>query len=331
MDSVCAVVVSYSEPAATRRAVASLRGQTHPPAAIVVVDNGEGPGLGAVDGARVVRPGANLGYAAGANLGAREAGTTDWLFFLNPDAVAAPDCLERLLDAADARTAIAGAQVLLDDGARVNAGDNPVHLTGLSWSGRFEQERESGPPRDVAAVSGAALLARRTAWEELGGLTERFFLYHDDVDLAWRARMRGWTVRFVPAATVRHDYAFGKGREKWMYLERNRAWTVLTLYGARTLLLLAPLLLATEAAILLAAARQGWLREKLRAWLALARWLPALLSSRREQQAARRVPDAALLARHTAVVDSPILNGPLLTRVNPWMVRYRALVLRAAR
>jgi GT2 family glycosyltransferase len=331
VDRVCAIVVSYRDPAATRAAVASLLDQTHAPAEIVVIDNDPGGDLGEIEGARVLPQAHNRGYTGGANAGARAAADADWLFLLNPDAVAAPDCIERLLAAADETTAILGAQVLLPGGDIVNAGDNPLHLTGLSWSGRFEQPREDGPAREVAVVSGAALLVRRAAWDQLGGLTERFFLYHDDVDVAWRARLLGWSVRFVPAATVAHEYAFDKGREKWFYLERNRAWTILTLYSARSLLLLAPLLLATELGILLAAARQGWLREKLRAWLAVIGWLPALLRRRRELQADRQAPDAELLALHTASVETPVLRGPLIERANPWMTRYRALIDRAAR
>jgi GT2 family glycosyltransferase len=330
-DSVGAIVVSYRDGAATRAAVASLLAQTHALRANVVVDNDPASELGEIDGARVLAQASNLGYTAGANAGARAAGDVDWLLFLNPDAIAAPDCVQRLLEAAGERTAIVGAQVLLPDGERVNAGDNPLHLTGLSWSGRFEQRREHGPARETAVVSGAALMVRRAAWEQLGGLTERFFLYLDDVDLAWRARLLGWSVCFVPAATVSHDYAFDKGREKWFYLERNRAWTILTLYGGRSLLLLAPLLLATEAGILLAAARQGWLREKLRAWLALVRWLPALVARRRELQATRVVTDGELLALQTASVLTPVLPGALVVRANPWMERYGALVRRAAR
>lgn len=331
MDSVCAIVVSYRDPAATRAAVASLLEQTRAPREVVVVDNDPAAGLGEIAGARVLAQAVNGGYTTGANAGARAAGDADWLFFLNPDAVAAPECLQRLLEAADDRTAILGAQVLLPGGEHVNAGDNPLHLTGLSWSGRFEQEREQGPAREAAVVSGAALLVRRAAWEQLGGLTERFFLYHDDVDLAWRARLLGWSVRFVPAATVRHAYTFDKGLEKWFYLERNRAWTILTLYSGRSLLLLAPLLLATEAAILLAAARQGWWREKLRAWLAILRWTPALLRRRRELQAARRTPDAQLFALQTGSVQTPVLRSPLVARANPWMERYRSIVRRVAR
>lgn len=331
MDSVCAIVVSYRDPVATRAAVASLLAQTHGPSEIVVVDNGPSGDLGEIDGARVLGQATNLGYTGGANVGARAAVPADWLFFLNPDAVAASDCVAQLLAAASANTAILGAQVLLPGGERVNAGDNPLHLTGLSWSGRLEEPREAGPAREAAVVSGAALMVRREAWEQLGGMTERLFLYVDDVDLAWRARLLGWSVRFVPAATVEHAYEFGKGREKWFYLERNRLWTILTLYSARSLLLLAPLLVATEAGIVLAAARQGWLREKVRAWLAVIGWLPALLRQRHDVQATRRTPDAELLALHTASVRSPVLRSPIVARANPWMERYRALLARAVR
>src|SRR4051794_23826944 len=194
------IVCSFEEPAVLRATIASLRAQTRRPAEILVIDNHpEGvPGRALVEAGepvRVVRSGRNLGYPAACNLAARHA-REPWLFFLNPDAEAEPGCLAALLDATADDVAICGAQVLLPDGETVNAGDNPVHLTGLSWSGRYLDAREDGPPRDTAAVSGAACLVRAEAFAWLGGHCPAFFLYHDDVDLAWRARMAGWRVRF---------------------------------------------------------------------------------------------------------------------------------------
>ncbi len=211
----------------------------------------------------MLRPGANLGYVGACNLAAAEA-AGEWLLFVNPDAVPAPDALERLLAAADERTALAGAQILLPGAAQVNAGDNPLHVSGLSWAGRLHQPPEDGPPRDVAVASGACLLVRAADFARLGGYHEDYFLYHDDVDLAWRARLAGRRVVLVPEATAEHDYAFGKGGYKWFWLERNRLWTVLSNYETRTLVLLAPVLLATELAVLAFAVRSGWWREKLR-------------------------------------------------------------------
>jgi GT2 family glycosyltransferase len=326
VPEVSAVIVSYADPAATVRAVESLREQTVAPVRIVLVDNLPEAGLGEIDGAEVVRPGRNLGYTAGANLGASRAGG-DWVLLLNPDTTAEPDCVERLLEATDDEVGIVGAQVLLPDG-RVNAGDNPLHVSGISWSGRYLEPAEGGPPRSVAVASGAALLVRRTAWDTVGGLAEQFFLYQDDVDLAWRVRLAGWDVRFAPRARVHHDYDFEKGAQKWFWLERNRAWSVLCNYGPRALALLAPVLIAAEAAILARALRERWWIQKLRAWAAVVWALPAIARRRRSVQAARRVGDAEIIRRMTGRFATPLAAPGLAGRVGPLVERYRLWVLR---
>jgi GT2 family glycosyltransferase len=324
---VTAVVVVYRDADAGRAALESLEAQTTPPSQVLVVDNGGSlPDVG--PSVTMLRPSENLGYTGGCNLAAEHA-TQPWLFFLNPDAVAAPDCLERLLEAADERTAIAGAQILLPDGETVNAGDNPVHLTGLSWSGRYLEPREHGAPRETAAVSGAALLTRTQAYRDLGGHCPAFFMYVDDTDMAWRARMAGWTVVFVPEATVLHEYEFDKGARKWVHLEHNRLWMVLSNYALRTLLLLAPMLLAAELGIALQARRDGWWRQKAEAWRQLARARRDLARWRRQVQRSRRVGDAALVAQMHGEMHTPLVESPLLERFNPWMERYRRAVLRA--
>jgi GT2 family glycosyltransferase len=333
---VSAIVVSYADPDAAAATVRSLLAQSEPPLEVLVVDNrpqavGGGAPFSWPEGARALEPRGNVGYVRACNRAAAAARGA-WLLFLNPDAPAEPDCLARLRAAADEPgVAVVGAQVLLSGGALVNAGDNPVHLTGLCWSGRFGEEREQGPPRDVASVSGAALMVRADVFAQIGGFEPGYFMYHDDVDVCWRARLAGWRVRFVPDAAVVHDYAFEKGNGKWFWLERNRAWTVLSNYGAGTLLALAPLLIATELAILALALRDGWAREKLRAWWALLRGLPALLRWRRRVQALRRVSDAELLEAMTARLETPLLDAPAARRAGPLLDAYRALVLSALR
>jgi GT2 family glycosyltransferase len=324
---VTAVVVTYREPELGRPAIASLERQTTRPAELLVVAND--PDAGGFESSlplRVLHPGENLGYPNSCNVAAREA-TQPWLFFLNPDSEAAPDCLERLLAAAGERTAIVGAQVLLPDG-RVNAGDNPVHVTGLSWSGRYREPAEHGPPRDAAAVSGAALITRTEAFRELGGHCPAFFLYVDDTDMAWRAYLAGWDVVFCPEATVAHDYEFDKGLAKWRHLEHNRLWMVLSNYSGRTLALLAPLLLAAEAGIALQARRDGWWRQKLEAWRDLARGGRELARWRGGVQSRRVIGDRAIVERMQGEMHTPLVASPMLEHVNPWMERYRRAVLR---
>ncbi len=335
-DAVTAVIVSYADPHAATATVASLLAQSRPPQEVIVVDNHPDAPLAAVLGeqpqqVRLLPPEGNVGYVLACNRAAAAA-SGDWIWFLNPDAEADRDCLAKLVEAAaPSDVAIVGAQVLLPDLERVNAGDNPIHLTGLSWSGRFEEPREHGPARDVAAVSGAALMVRRATFEAVGRFEPSYFMYQDDTDICWRVRLAGWRVRFVPEAVVAHDYEFDKGSAKWFWLERNRWWTVLANYQLVTLLLLAPLLLAAEAGIVALALRDGWWREKLRAWGALLRGAPTLLRHRRAVQALRRVPDARLLELMTARLDTPLMASPAATRLGPLLDGYGAAVRAALR
>jgi GT2 family glycosyltransferase len=336
-STVAAVVVAFSEtPEQIVEAVEALESQTLRPAEIIVVDNHpQGAIADTIESrapaARVIRSGENIGYAAACNLAASVASSRH-LFFINPDARADPDCLELLVAEIeiDERNAIVGAQILLPDGETTNAGDNPLHLSGLSWAGRWGLPREQGAPRDVLVASGAALLIRRSAFAELGGYEEGFFMYYDDVDLGWRANLAGLRVRFVPEACVRHDYEFDKGTRKWRYLERNRYWSVFANYELRTLITLAPLLAAVEVAVWALAVRRGFAAEKARAWLSLARSAPALVHWRRRIQATRTVPDRELLPRQAATIDSPALASPRLTAAGPLLEHYKRLVLLAA-
>ncbi|HEU4974693.1 MAG TPA: glycosyltransferase family 2 protein [Baekduia sp.] len=317
MAGVSCIVVAYRhEPAELSALIAALGNDV---SEVLVVDNAGDPALeralAGTGSARILRPGGNLGYAPACDLAAREA-TGEWLLFLNPDAMPEPGLVPALLEAADDDVAILGAQVLLPDGERVNAGDNPLHVTGLSWAGRYGEPAEDGPPRDVAVCSGAALLVRARDFHELGGYHPDSFMYYDDVDLAWRARLAGRRVRFVPRARVRHDYDFDKGAYKWFWLERNRLWSVLSNYEGRTLALLAPLLLATEAGILVLAVRDGWWREKLRAWGALWREKRQLWMWRREVQARRCVRDGNLLSAFSTAIDTPLVPLPAASLVN---------------
>ncbi len=331
--AVTAVVVSYADPTATGKAIESLLDQSHAPLEIVVVDNDPSGATvrafseeGSLGNVRFLYPRRNLGYTGGANLAASEA-AGEWLFFLNPDAVADADCLRLLLDTVDASdVAIVGAQILLPDG-RINAGDNPVNIAGISWSGGYGHPREHGVARDTAAVSGAALLVRREDFCDVGGMCPLFFLYVDDTDLAWRMRLAGRRVRYCPEAVVVHDYEFQTGARKWFYLERNRAFALLSNLQLRTLALLAPLLLASEFVILARAAREGWLREKLRAWAAVAVRLPALAAWRRRVQATRRVADGRVLERFVAGFETDLLDARLPAWVNVALGCYRRILL----
>jgi len=201
---------------------------------------------------------------------------------------------------------------LLDEPELLNSSGNVLHVSGIAWPGGYRDPADAlAESRDIAYASGAALAIRADLFRELGGFTEELFLYQEDLDLCWRARLRGLRIVVAPEADVLHEYVFERpDRRKEYYLERNRLVFVLTAYSGRLLLLLAPVLLAAEVGLVLLGARQGWWREKLAGWGWLLRNAGWLQAQRRRTQALRRVSDRALARHLTPTLDPRMLELP---------------------
>ena len=309
-----AIVVAYNSGTTLTRCLDALRGDD---VDVVVVNNGDrGPEIEDAarrEGVRLVETGRNDGFGAGCNRGAA-ATDADVLVFLNPDTVAqqgAVAALARRLE--DPGVGVVQARLrLVERPDLLNSSGNVLHVSGLAWPGGYGDPADRlVEPREIAYASGAALAIRADLFRELGGFVEELFLYQEDLELCWRARLRGLRIVVDPEADVLHDYLLARvDRRKEYYLERNRLVFVLTAYSARLLLLLAPVLLAVEAGLALVALRQGWPREKARGWAWLVRHRSWLVRRRREVQAVRRVPDRELVRFLTPVFDPRMLNLP---------------------
>jgi GT2 family glycosyltransferase len=310
------VVVTFNSRGVVGRTLAAVREQIGPRDELVVVDNASTDGTPdavaeLAPDAKLVRGGTNLGFAAGANAGAARA-SGELLVFLNPDAVLEPgfaEAIRRPLVEARGWAAWMGL-VTAEERSVVNTSGGVVHFTGIAWAG--EAGRPAGEvdpaPREVAFVSGACLAIPRETWERAGGFPADYFMYCEDVDLSLRLRLAGERLGVEPAARVDHDYEFAKGGEKWRLLERNRWATLVRTYPTRLLVLLAPALLAAELAVVVAAARGGWLRQKLLASADGLRALPRLARERRELQAGRRATPAEFAAWLTPDLSSAYLG-----------------------
>jgi GT2 family glycosyltransferase len=186
----------------------------------VVVDNGATDfKSGALDaqlpGSQYVRSAANVGFAAGANLGmyAALARGAEWVWFLNDDAVAEPDTLAALLAAArqPLQPSVLGPKIVqhahperIDSIALdIDLDRGRVYLLGHDEidRGQYDHVRES------LAVTACAMLVRRDVCESLAGFDERYFAYLEDADFCLRARVARLRVAAVPGARVLHDRA----------------------------------------------------------------------------------------------------------------------------
>lgn len=340
MTTLAVVVVAHDSAAVLPPTLRALREQLRPGDEVVVVDcashDDPGPVVAeALPQARFLPLGGNLGFAGGAPHGVA-ATSAELVLLLNPDAVPEPGCLDALRACAVARPEWGAWQalVLQENGERINTRGNVAHWSGLGWAGGHDEPVSAAPfaPAEVGFASGAALVVRRAAWDAVGGFEPAYFMYCEDLDLSLRLRLAGHEVGMEPRARVRHDYAFDKGAYKWFHLERNRIWTVLAVYPAPLLALLAPGLLALEVALLAVAAAQGWLGAKLRAQAAVLRSLGTIAARRRRVQALRTVSPAAFAAGLTAALDSPFLGAA--SRVAPLaggQALYWRLVRRALR
>ncbi|MCU1606263.1 MAG: glycosyl transferase family 2 [Modestobacter sp.] len=332
---VTAVVLAYGEQPYLYEVVDRVLASTGVAAQVVVVDNGcTSPSLDPLrvrPGVTLLEPGTNTGFTGGCNLGAA-ATDAEFLAFINSDALVEPGALAALVAVAGrSEVGLASASLRLAATPELlNTDGNPVHVLGLSWAGHLGEPASSyATEKTITSATGAAVAVRREVWKALGGFTEKFFAYCEDADLSLRCWQQGWDVVYVPDAVVLHHYEFGRNPAKFYLLERNRLAMVLSLYQGRTLLLLAPVLLAFEMAMCAVAAAGGWLPAKLRGYRWLVRERRWLIDHRRAVQQVRRRSDRQLAHLMTARFDQSVLplpvGGALLNRA---MTDYWALVRR---
>jgi N-acetylglucosaminyl-diphospho-decaprenol L-rhamnosyltransferase len=219
---------------------------------------------------RVIRSPQNLGFARAMNLGAREA-TGDYFLLLNPDAVIEGSAVIELAQKMreDRNVGISAPLVLQGDGrlATLGAGRSPtawrmfLHASGLARFGSKIPALEghylyskglSSRKKSVDWVSGGCLLIERSLWGRLQGLTTRWFMYAEDIDLCLRVRALDHEIVVYPSITARHavggstDKHDGQMSSVWLVnlfdlycvsIARNRTscyfWRLLVVLGFR--------------------------------------------------------------------------------------------------
>lgn len=241
-----------------------------PPLEVILVDNGSRDG--GADAARlefpqlalVSAPG-NLGFAAGANLGIRQAKGTH-LLLLNPDTEVAAGALRTMVEFLEATpdAGVVGPRLLNPDGSlQLSCRAFPGRWTALAHrdalltrvfprnpaSRRYlltDWDHDSIRPVDW--VSGACLMIRREVLERVGPLDEGFFLFAEDVDFCKRVWAAGWKVYYVPDAVVVHRIGISVRRDSLpLVLARHRS---MLRYHRKHFRPYGPLGLLTDTAIL---------------------------------------------------------------------------------
>jgi len=221
VSSVSVVVVSYNSGRHLERCLASVEGQGYE---IVVVDNASEEGD--VDlvrrrfpGVRVIELDRNIGYGAANNVGFDHT-ASDYVLVMNPDSAAVGEAVKRLVRVGEVSpsAAIVGPRLVRPDGTHEQSVRGfptvwrlATEFLFLRWlaprSRAFNAFYGAGAGIEggnVDWVMGAAMLVRRAAFDDVSGFDPSYFMYAEEVDLAYRLHRQGWDVLYEPSAVFVH-------------------------------------------------------------------------------------------------------------------------------
>jgi GT2 family glycosyltransferase len=175
--------------------------------------------------------GGNLGFSAGANLGASSTGA-EYLIFMNPDTVPHAEDLDEMIEVLDASDSVASVGVTGIDtaggGLLPSVGTVLVHVLGLHrvfpTIGIYCRPRH-GHRMDVGWIAGSCLAVRRSDFEAVGGFDERYFVFMSDVELGRQFVLRNRRQVLLGDVTVEHfDGGSSDLPAVWTWEQRGLGW-----------------------------------------------------------------------------------------------------------
>ena len=252
---VTVIIPNWNGRAHLERCLPAVFAQTYPDFEVVVVDNASTDGSvkwvrERFPGVRLITNDRNLGFAR-ANNQAIRATTAPYIATLNNDTQVDSAWLSRLVEAAasDAGVGMVASKILYSQPPHpMDSAGIELDRAGFAWN-RYNgqpENPEEREPYEVFGPSAAAALYRREMLDDVGLFDESYFAYYEDVDLAWRARLRGWRCLYVPGARVYHLHSATSRQGspfKRYHLVRNKVWTTLKNYPAPALWLNLPTIL----------------------------------------------------------------------------------------
>ena len=266
---ISAIVVNWNQRQHTLNCIDSLvaaLGEIEGQSEILIVDNGSTDGSNDAlrerfPQVRIVERGRNTGFTPALAEGLRRT-SGEWILLVNNDATIERDGVRRMLEVGEgdpSAGAVAATIIFADGSDRINSAGILVDRLGVGHDrlmGRPAATREKRPIEVHGACGGGALL-RRAMLDDIGGVDESFFIYLEDVDLAWRARASGWRAMYVPDAIVHHHHSVTSGYKSdfaYFHIGLNRVRILAKNATTRQLLKYGPAIVAYDMAYIAYAA-----------------------------------------------------------------------------
>jgi GT2 family glycosyltransferase len=267
---------------------------------------------------RIISNERNLGYCDGNNVGIRNS-KGEFIVILNPDTVVKEDWLNELLNAYTKNgEGLYQPKILsLYEKDILQSTGNMIHLFGFGFA-RDKGERDDKKRNKIEQIgyaSGTCLFTSLSILNRVGLLDPFLFLYHDDLDLGWRAAQLGIKSFFVPSSVIYHaeSYILKWRAKKFFWLERNRRYCLLTHYSKETYRKILPSLVLVDFLVWIFYFYKGFLGSKIRAELDIRRNKEHITKKYEELESKKLVPDAELIRTFPDDIYVPINVSSVIT------------------
>ena len=260
---------------------------------------------------KLIQNNENFGYCEGNNIGIREA-KGDYIIILNPDTIVESNWVEELISAYNKfGEGLYQPKILsLEKTQILQSTGNMLHIFGFGFArdkGKNDN-LEKNTIEKIGYASGTCLFTSKKVLKQVGLLDPFLFLYHDDLDLGWRAAQIGIGSYYVPNSVIYHveSYALKWNAKKFYWLERNRKYCILTHYSKKTYAKILPSLILVDFFVWLFYLSKGFLGSKIKAEIDILRNKKHIEEKYQELESRKTVPDEELIKQFPDEIFVPL-------------------------
>ena len=301
------IILNYNAGNLLLNCVDSVFKSTYPNFEVLVVDNISTDNSHVIckekfEKIRLIENKENLGYCEGNNVGIRNA-NGEFIVILNPDTTVEPNWLDHLMSAYNefGEGLYQPKFFSLNEKHVLQSTGNMLHIFGFGFAkdkGKIDDEKMESIEK-INYASGTCLFTSKIVLDKIGLLDPFLFLYHDDLDLGWRAAHIGINSFYVPKSIIYHaeSYSIKWSSKKFYWLERNRKYCLLTHYSKETYAKMRLSLFLVDLCVWLFYLSKGFLGAKIKAELDIFRNRKAIKIRHNQLEKIKIVPDKELIKK----------------------------------
>lgn len=326
----------------------SLREQSYTNYNVYIVDNASSEETQAYlkelyPEARIV-PREDGNYSAANNAGMKQAQIDgcELYVIVNMDVKMDKDWLQELVIAFEANKDAAFVQSLLLlypknqeewQDPLINSLGNIFHYLGFGFTDGYQHklsDYKNLENREIKGYSsGCSFITSQAVIDKIGAYDEEYYMYHDDLEMSWRAKLAGYKIILAPKSKIYHKYEFARSVRMLYYMERNRFLAIYSYYRYPTLILISPALIFMELGMWFYALIKGWLKTKISVefyFMKGSTWRH-IFKVRKQVKKLRQVKDRDLLKSFVGKVEFQEIENPLLKYIaNPIINIYLKII-----